>query len=276
MVAFFGYEGQPQKSLNFQTYPFLMQKIFTFVFVIICFSGVYAQKFAEHTEPEPDRNIGSALLLNLNFGGQLPAADLADRFGFNLMVGPGFDWLTEQNWIFGVESHLMFGENVKEDPLLILRTPEGDLIGRDQQLATVVLRQRGLYVGVHTGKLITFGQKRSGLRLTVGAGMLRHWIRLQDDTQTVPQIAGNYRKGYDRLTGGLATSQFIGWQHLGRLKRSNWCVGIDLSQGFTTSLRDWDYNDRKKLDNKRLDLRFGLRATWTLPFYQPKAEDIEY
>jgi hypothetical protein len=269
-------KSRPQKSLNFQTCSLLMQKIFTIVLLITCFSGIYAQRFAEHAEPEPDRNIGSALLLNLNFGGQLPAADLADRFGFNLMVGPGFDWITESNWIMGIETHLMFGEKVKEDPLRILRTPEGDIIGRNQQLAMVVLRQRGLYVGTHVGKLVTFGKKRSGLRLTVGGGMLRHWIRLQDDTQTVPQITGNYRKGYDRLTGGFTTSQFIGWQHLGRLKRSNWCIGLDLSQGFTKSLRDWDYSERKKLDTNRLDLRFGLRATWTLPFYQRKAEDIEY
>ena len=32
----------------------------------------------------------------------------------------------------------------------------------------------------------------------------------------------------------------------------------------------------KKLEGNRLDLRFGIRLAWTLPFYTGNAEDIYY
>lgn len=83
------------------------------------------------------------------------------------------------------------------------RTPEGDIIGNDRLLASVVLRKRGYYFGGLVGKLFTFNEKRSGIRLTLGAGLLRHWIRIQDDNSSVPELTGDYKKGYDRLTGSL-------------------------------------------------------------------------
>jgi hypothetical protein len=160
--------------------------------------------------------------------------------------------------------------------LAILRTPEGDIIGSDQAVADVALRERGYYIGGMLGKLFTFGEKRSGIRLTLGAGMLQHWIRLQDNSSSVAQITGAYRKGYDRRTGGLMLQQFIGWQHLSANRRANWFIGLEFNQGFTNSLRSWDFTEMRKLDEKRTDLRFGIRVGWTLPFYLSGAEEIYY
>lgn len=42
-------------------------------------------------------------------------------------------------------------------------------------------------------------------------------------------------------------------------------IGFEFNQGFTKSLRDWDFTERRKLDGNRIDLRFGIRATWTIP-----------
>lgn len=224
-----------------------------------------------------ERNKGRAVLLHLALGGQVPAADLAKRFGPNLSVGGGLEHITANNWVFGAEGHYLFSKDVKEDPLANLRTPEGDIIGSDQQIASVVLRERGLYVGVVAGRLWVLNQKqRSGLRFTLSAGWLQHKIRVQDDGQTVNQLTGEYLKGYDRLTGGPALQQFVGWQQLGLNRRSNWCVGLEFNQGFTHTLRDWDFAERRKLDGQRFDLRFGIRLGWTLPFYPKSAERIEY
>jgi hypothetical protein len=254
----------------------MLHKLLIILFTTCCFSALHAQKFPEHTEPDEPRNKGKAILLQLSFAAHLPGGDMADRFGENLAFGGGVEYITSNNWIFGVEGHSLFGSKVKEDPLEIIRTDEGDIIGSDQLLASVVLRQRGLYVGAVGGKLLTFSEKRSGIRLTFGAGMLRHRIRIQDDTRTVTQIRGDYRKGYDRLTSGLALQQFIGWQHLGAQRRSNWMIGFEFNQGFTQSMRDWDFSAMRKLSESRLDLRFGIRAAWALPFYQKKASEIFY
>jgi hypothetical protein len=231
----------------------------------------YANRY---TEP---KNKGSVPLLHLNLGAHLPAGDLADRFGRDLSLGGGIEYLRADNWIFGVEGHYLFGQEVKDDPLVHLRTPDGDLIGANMELATVVLRQRGFYVGANVGKLLVFNEKkRSGLRVTGSLGWLQHWIRLQDDTQSLIQVSGDYQRGYDRLVGGVATQQFVGWQHIGPTRRVNWYAGFEFNQGFTRSRRDWDFATRGPLSGQRFDLRFGVRAGWTLPFYQKAAETIEY
>ena len=202
---------------------------------------------------------------------------MAKRFGVDQSLGGGLERISENNFILGVEGHYFFSQKVKEDPLAGLRTPEGDIIGIDQGIASLVLRQRGFYIGANMGKLITFNeQKRSGLRVTVGAGWLQHKIRLQDDAQTVPLVSGNYVKGYDRLTGGLAFNEFIGWQKLSASRRVNWYIGLEMGQGLTQSQRDYDFATQQKLTGRRLDLRFGIRAGWILPFYQNKPEDIYY
>ena len=90
------------------------------------------------------------------------------------------------------------------------------------------------------------------------------------------QITGDYQKGYDRFTGGLALNQFIGWQHVGKTRHVNFTIGIECNQGFTNTLRDWDFNEMRKLDESRLDLRFGLRVSWILPFYMTKSDEIYY
>ena len=253
-----------------------MKKKISLIIAVSCALSVAAQKFREHPEVDEDRNKGKAILTHITFGVHLPAGDMADRFGRDLNVGGAVEYLTSNNFLFGVEGHYIFGTNVKEDPLEILRTPEGDIIGSDLTVASVVLRERGFYAGGMVGKLFTFNEKRSGIRLTFGAGVLRHHIRVQDDNNSVTQITGEYAKGYDRLTGGFALNQFIGWQQLAGNRRSNWIAGFEFNQGFTKSLRDWDFNDMRKLDGSRLDLRFGVRLAWTLPFYIGEPEKIFY
>ncbi|HNE28373.1 MAG TPA: hypothetical protein PLW66_04360 [Saprospiraceae bacterium] len=236
-----------------------------------------AQRFREHPPAEEPRNKGNAILLHLSGGFQLPGGDLANRFGNNGGIGGGLEWISAGNWALGLETQLLFGQDVKEDPLKILRTPEGDIIGNDRTVASVSLRERGIYFGGEVGRLFTFKKdSRSGIRLTLGAGWLQHHIRVQDDTRTVTQLTGDYLKGYDRRCAGPAFNQFVGWQSLAANRRSNWMIGFEFNQGFTETRRDWDFNDMRRLDGKRIDLRFGIRATWTLPFYFGAPEKIFY
>ncbi len=232
-------------------------------------------QFPEHPETER-RNVGRALLWSAKGGFHLPGGHLCRRFGPFGSLGGSIEWLAENNLVLGLEGHYYFSAPVKEDPLTILRTPEGDLIGRDQFLADVQLSGRGYYIGGAIGYLFARPNTRSGLRITAGVGAVRHKIRVQDNENTLVQVQGEYAKGYDRLTGGMALSQFIGWQHLGPTRRSNWFVGLEFTQAFTRSLREWDFSAMGKLEGSRTDLLWGLRLGWTLPFYQTPADKIYY
>lgn len=236
-----------------------------------------AQWIPDERTYDESNNKGKAILFHLNLGTHIPAADMGKRFGQDMSLGGGLERLGAGNTILGIEGYYLFGTNVKEDPLSKIRTPDGDLIGLDQSLANVSLRERGFYMGATLGKLFIFDKKkRSGLRVTGTAGWLQHKIRIQDNAQTLPQVYGEYIKGYDRQTGGIAIGQFVGWQHLSVNRRSNWYAGLEFHQGFTKSMRDWDFSEQKKLDGTRLDLRFGVRVGWTLPFYPKSPEQIYY
>ncbi len=247
-----------------------------FLTLICCCSFLWAT-----AQGASARNQGNALLVRFNYGIQFPEGDLSARFGNNLNLGGGFDFMTQgNNLIYGLYGTFLFGNQVNIDVLAPLRTPEGEIIGNDKDFADLQLRQRGFYLGAHVGKLFGLApdNPRSGIRVTLGAGLLQHKIRIQDDPErTVPQLEGDYRKGYDRLTNGLALRQFVGYQLLSRNKRINFYAGVELIEGFTQNRRDFNFDTRTADNQNRFDLLFGLQVGWILPFYvgQPK-QDIYY
>ncbi len=230
------------------------------------------------------KNTYTALLIQANYGVHMPAGDLANRFGSNFSIGGGADILTEKgNWILGVKGNNLFGKNVKEDVLASLRDRDGFIIGNNEagsgNYALIVQRQRGLYLGGHIGKLIALSKKntRSGIRLTLGAGLLQHKVRIQDESGVANQIAGAYIKGYDQLSNGLALEQFIGYQHIGLSRGFNFYAGFEFTQAFTNNRRNFNFATRTKDTIKRFDALLGFRLGWLIPIYiGEKGEDLIY
>jgi hypothetical protein len=221
------------------------------------------------------------LSLNVNYGFQLPVAHMAQRFGFNMSFGLGMEYLTlPKGWIFNFDTYYIYGQNVREDVLTILRTQEGEIIGDLGEFASVDLRQRGYYGGVHIGKLLKLsdnGNRFKGIRFTIGGGFMQHRIRIQDNTQSVPHLDGIYKNGYDRLSNGPAFTQFIGYQVVSRDRTVNFFMGLEITEGFVKNRRVFNYDTRQRDTKTHLDILYGLRIGWSLPlFSNQKADDIEY
>lgn len=217
--------------------------------------------------------------LSFGFGIEFPFGDLQDRFSDNLKFTLGAERITSSNWIFGLEFSYMFGDTVKQDVLAPLRLSNGEVLGADHAYADVFMRERGVFVGVNIGKLIPFNNKsRSGLRITGAAGILAHYIRIQDDARSLPQIEGDYLKGYDRLTRGFALREFIGYQHVTENKRVNFYIGLEFTQGFTTSVREVNFDTGLPTSKeRRFDGLIGLKAAWILPFFNDyEDEEVFY
>ena len=221
----------------------------------------------------------SAVLVRLGYGPQFPAGEMADRFGMSWSIQGQVDFITKKNWLFGLQGQYFFGNAVKEDVLAGLRTASGFIIGNQRSPADIQLRERGQFFGLQVGRifLVNPAQSKSGFLVTLAGGWMLHRIRLQTDpAQTVNQVIAEYRAGYDRLTAGPALHQFVGYQNLDARGRLNFYVGIELMEGFTTSQRDWDFAARAPLTGNRIDLLFGIRAGWILPFYQGGTEEVFY
>lgn len=245
--------------------------------LIVALFLLYGNVFAQVSSTEPK----GVVLSKFTYGAQLPVGVLQERFGPNFIAGGGLDWQWgPKNWVIGVDAQYIFGNRVKEDPLVGLRTQEGYIIGNDREVADIPLRERGLYAGVTVGRVFPISQQqssRAGWRFNLGLGFLQHKIRIQDDPQrSVLNLNETYKKGYDRLSNGLALQQFFGYQAMSKDRRSNFMAGLEFMQGFTQSRRSFDFATQAQDNKNRVDLLFGIRLGWILPFYAEKAEDIYY
>lgn len=218
-------------------------------------------------------------LFTANFGYTIPQADLADRFGNNQALGLTWRYKTGSNVTFGLEYNWLYGKNVNELTMLDSMIGEsGEIIDKDGVFSVVRINQRGHSGFVTAGKLFPFNSpnKNSGLFLQAGFGLVVHKIDIMAPSATVPQLNGEYAKGYDRLTGGYAFKQFIGYQNLSPDKRTNFLIGIDFMQARTSSLRNFDFDTRMRNDQNRLDLMISLRIGLTLPIYTKNSDEDEY
>ncbi len=206
--------------------------------------------------------------VSFEYGVQFPGNDLSERFGTSFNLGSQFEiMLTESLWHAGIKGMFLFGNRVGEDVVSNLRTTQGDIIGNDRALADISLRERGYFAGLYVGKVFSFSEKQphSGIKLSLGGGIMQHKVRVQDNRNSVIQITGEYAKGYDRLTNGPALYGFLGYQHLAANRRLNFLAGVDYMLGFTENKRAYNFNEQRHDDTARTDSLFGFRIGLILP-----------
>lgn len=215
---------------------------------------------------------------NITYAVHRPRADLADRFGPSLEIGLGADFITKKSrFILGLSGSVMFGNTVHDDVLSIITNEDGNIIGTNQIVGIVSLKERGFYVGGRVGKIFKVASNSlSGVRITVGAGLLQHKIRVQDDMETVNIVAGDNVKGFDRLTNGLALHQFLGYQHFGKSGLFNFYGGVEAYEGFTMSRRSFDNTLMRRDDQSRLDILVGLKVGFSIKFNLNETGDEIY
>lgn len=228
------------------------------------------------TEKSPQVDLDPGILIGLDYGYNIVGGDMKERFDNNLQVGAKVSYLFKNiNFQVGLRGTYFFGDTVKQDVLAHLRDTNGHIIGINGDYAQVKLRQRGFDLGIFGSYVFPFKRinERSGLRIDLGVSLLQHWIRLQDDYNTVAQFDDPYQKGYDRLTNGLALNQFIGFQYLSTNRRVNFYAGFSFTQAWTESRRDYDFSSLSSDLGNRFDLMSGIKVGWILPIYMESQPD---
>jgi len=269
------------KCLNslVSVYYFCEMKIFMFKFTIavwIIFSGLHLR--SQVSVNDSSLNIP---MFYASYAFQAPGGDLADRFGVNSVIGAGFQWKTPGNWIFGTDFNFIFGGNIKNaDSLQFnLKTDNGNIIDMAGNWTDYSLYERGYYLTAKFGKLfpILSPNPNSGFFITGSAGYLQHKIRIEVVNNTAPQLNGDYKKGYDRLTGGFVINEFIGYMYLSNNRLLNFYGGFEFTQAWTKPLRDVNFDTMKPDElTKRFDLLNGFRIGWIIPIFQRQPEKFYY
>ncbi|MFN0031949.1 MAG: hypothetical protein ACKVOR_07305 [Flavobacteriales bacterium] len=248
-----------------------MHKTLLTALAIICIARIHAQF-----------QVRDSSLFNphvsMSYAYQWPGGDMADRFGNNNNIGLGFHIKSKTNWYYGIQASYLFGGKVTEKGLMKnLYTTDGYILDIQGQISKVIVSERGFAFSADFGRLFHFGYNpNSGLLAFAGIGFLQHKIRIEHEENEIPQLEEEYKKGYDRLTNGLAITQFIGYSHMSNNRFINFFAGVELWQGFTQSRRDFNFDTQTADNAKRFDTLLGLRAGWTLNLYVRSADGFYY
>lgn len=250
-----------------------MEKIKYTLFILsllILANDVFGQRMGIGQYQQEYDNSGGVIKIGVNLGIMFPEADLKERYGRYNSVGVELDYhFPKSTWSLGVGANHNFGQVVKDDVISPLRDSLGDIIGLNRSLTSFVIRQRGWHFYLKIDKLFFADEfKKSGLLVSLRPGFYLHKVRLQDEENAVPQVFGQYKAGYDRLSYGPSLTEFIGYQFMSDKRTFNFYVGVEATQAFTMERRNYFFNQPGvEIPKERFDFAYGIRAGWILPIY---------
>lgn len=209
--------------------------------------------------------------IGAHVGYNFPMADMAKRFGSAGQVGGAFMLKLKSNWVIQFDGTYFFGSTVKEDSIFKnFTTPQGIIIDRTGNPAEIKVTERGYTFMLSAGKLfpVIGPNPNSGLNLSLGVGFMEHKLLIQEDLGAVPQLSGEYLKGYDRLSNGIAFRQSFGYQHFSNFRLINYYIGFEITEGLTRNRRDLNFDTMKRDDSQRLDILASIVVRWYFPLYK--------
>ncbi|MFM2385623.1 MAG: hypothetical protein RL660_380 [Bacteroidota bacterium] len=233
--------------------------------------------YAQTSEEKPTRK--SCLLFNAQFNGDQPILDYAKRFGTCAKIGSSIYRKSTKNYIVGVRMDFIFGNSIKEDSMTWnLYNKSGNMIDNNGIQRNPGLFQRGYQVGVDLGKIFDVWQvnPNSGVIWLSSYGFMQYRINMYDQDNGFAQFAGEYEKGYDRLTNGLYTEQMLGYTYLSKSKAVNVTAGLTFCYASTGGRRTWLYDVNRSGLDKRQDGTVGFKFIWHVPKYKKIVEDTYY
>lgn len=208
----------------------------------------------------------------------MTAGDMYERWGFNSAVGLDIDYKFKSNFTVGADGSFLFGNRLKQPEIfdnVINSYGTITSLGTGEP-AAVLFNLRGVNANLKVGYVFNrFGNNpNSGLWITLGGGFLLHHINIESIYDVVPQLEGDYRKGYDKLTTGFSSSQFIGYLYQADRRFINFYAGIELTEGFTRNIRTYNFDSGGPENEQRYDCLYSFKFGWMVPVY--KRQPREY
>lgn len=244
---------------------------------VVLHTPVFAQDDLFGTTTKLPSRQGFIIAVNGNY--DFPAGDMAKRFGNDYRVGPSLLYKLKSNWVFGVKSDFIFGGKIKEDSFLVNMLDEyGQMLNSSGSRINLRITELGYIIGLQGGKIFNVSKKSSdnGILWLTTLGFIQHKINIFERDNSIPQIRGDYRKGYDRLTNGLLLEQYIGYTYFANDGLLNFHIGLDIAAGFTKGRRDYLYDVMRPDNQQRIDLLVGVRAGIYVPIFKRKSEEFYF
>lgn len=228
---------------------------------VLSVSGLMAQDSAKVSAL--GGTLRNAVLFCFNYGRQVPVGVLSKRFGGSNTVGFTTAYKFGNNYQIQSGINAIFSGKVKENGIFdTMVGSTGYLVDVNGNLAEIKMYERGIIWHLDVGKVIPINkfETNSGILLTAGAGFMQHYIKYTFQRTVLPQLEGEYAKGYDRLTNGLMLRGFAGYQRIDPKAMLNFVAGIEILNGFTKNRRSFNFDTRTADNTSRNDLMLGLKV----------------
>jgi hypothetical protein len=197
--------------------------------------------------------------------------DLDKIYGPGNMVGGDFNVKLRSNFEIGIGGAYIFGNIIRQDSLLHgMQTGSGAILDEDAVAADVFFQQRGWKTGITFSKIFSVigPNPNSGIKLGLGFGYSQHWIRIENQENTIPQLSDEYKSYYDRKVGGVYLEEFLGYQLFSNKGFVNFIAGFEFRQGFSSPLRTYNIDDMDFVSGNHLDLYYGIKVSWNIIFHK--------
>jgi len=218
-------------------------------------------------------------IYGLTYKGSISGGDFAKRWGYTNSLGAEINFKLKSNFTFGVESQFIFGNTFKDSSIFDNVFNENKQITSNSGLPAEVffLLRGGNFTGQFGYVFTKVGKgPNAGLWLNFGLGYLFHKIRIEHNYDQISQFKDDYKKGYDKLTMGLSTKQFIGYLQQGSRQYLNFYAGLEFGQAFTKNVRTYNFDTEGPENNLRLELFYGFKVGWMIPIYKRQLQEYYF
>ncbi|MBO4645995.1 MAG: hypothetical protein J5642_05720 [Bacteroidales bacterium] len=212
---------------------------------------------------------------------QFPFGTLRNTFKMNAQVHANLTYKTASNWTFDLGFAYMFGAKVRDQAAvlgsdMLIPTSSGYLlIDGNGGEATIYFEGRYWSTGLGIGKIIPLDKwKNSGLWLKLSGSYFSHKVNIRvggsNEKDIVPQLAGDYRKGYDQRAGGFCFSQFVGYVFMRKVRVRSFYAGVEISEIWSKSNRNYQFLLMGPDTSKKFSVLVGIKAGWIIPLFEKR------
>ena len=225
----------------------------------------------------------STWMFQATYAYQFPGRDTKVLYKNNHSIGGSVIFKSASNWLFSINGDYISGNKVnisREDLFGEILDNNGEIITGDGIYGSYALFERGAHFEARVGKVfpVLSPNPNCGFYVQGGLGYLFNRLRCEFGSYASPPpaLAGDYLYGYDRMRGGFAWSAEFGYLFLSNTRLLNFSLGVEFTQAFTKSLREWDFNMMGSDNKTYIDQYVGIKAAIYIPTYRRKPADYYY
>lgn len=216
------------------------------------------------------------LFAGVNYKFNMTGGDLALRWGINHEIGMDIQYKFKNNLTVGIDGGFIFGNTLKDTVIFQeVFNSYGAITAMSGAPASVLFLMRGAHGNIGAGYVFNKlgNNPNSGLWVNAGFGYFMHKIRIESIYDDVPQLEGDYRKGYDHLTMGFAGKQFVGYLFQHDYRFLNFYAGFEFMEAITYNVRSYNFDIEGADNQMKFDFLYSAKFGWMIPLYkrQPKA-----